>query len=390
MKILYDIRAFQIGKFGGYSRYFSELMSHYLHDETMGIIFPKMYVNNFYYNQLLNQNNIPQPPTPLHNTIIGTGYRVNRYICGKIDATICSYNTNKLLARENYELFHPTFDYLRYRKHITGKPFVVTCHDLIWHNYAEKSKSFKNMHLQKLNDFDFGYTNATRIIAISESTKRELLHHYPNLEEDRIDVIYHGSSFEEIINTKEACNDELSPDTGKYLLFVGSRGWYKNYNFFIKSAAPILQEYPDIEIICVGGGKFSKSEISDLSSLKMLSRVHQMDVDDTKLKRLYQNALCFVFPSLMEGFGLPTLEAFSCGCPVLLSASSCMPEVGGDAAIYFDPTDSNSLKEALYTIINDDGKLRYSMISKGHKQLKKFSWDKTAEKTKETYKKTLE
>ena len=131
----------------------------------------------------------------------------------------------------------------------------------------------------------------------------------------------------------------------------------------------------ECRLICAGGGPFRRAEIQFLETLGLLTSVHQETVSDQKLISLYQNALAFVFPSVNEGFGLPVLEAFSCGCPVICSGTSCLPEIGGDAAMYFDPKDAGSMREAVCRMIDDD-KLREQMRKKGYLQLEKFSWKK--------------
>jgi glycosyltransferase involved in cell wall biosynthesis len=102
------------------------------------------------------------------------------------------------------------------------------------------------------------------------------------------------------------------------------------------------------------------------------------------LKNLYKNAQAFVFPSLYEGFGLPVLEAFSCGCPAILSNASSLPEIGDDGAIYFNPYDNESITNAIEKVLFDE-KFRYNLIQKGFDRLKFFSWDKTAISTKKVY-----
>ena len=109
-------------------------------------------------------------------------------------------------------------------------------------------------------------------------------------------------------------------------------------------------------------------------------------VSDNQLAYLYQHALCFVFPSLYEGFGIPVLEAFASGCPVLLSNASCFPEVGGDAALYFDPYNPEEMAKTIENVVSDSN-LRTQMIQRGHERVKAFSWDKTAAQTAEFYKK---
>ncbi len=117
-------------------------------------------------------------------------------------------------------------------------------------------------------------------------------------------------------------------------------------------------------------------------------RIKSYLVDDSILSYLYQKATCFAFPSLYEGFGIPTLEAFSCGCPAVLSNSSCMSEVGGLAAIYFDPQDSGDILKKVGGVVNSEG-LRKKMIERGYKQLKKFSWEKCARETEKVYRSVL-
>jgi len=121
-----------------------------------------------------------------------------------------------------------------------------------------------------------------------------------------------------------------------------------------------------------------------LEKLNVLHKVHHIKINDISMKILYKNAQAFVFPSLYEGFGLPILEAFSCGCPAILSNSSSLPEVGGDAAIYFDPVDEESLIYAVETVLFNE-KYRQELIRKGYERLKQFSWEKGAVATKNVY-----
>ena len=164
----------------------------------------------------------------------------------------------------------------------------------------------------------------------------------------------------------------------------GSRSAYKNFDFFIESVAGILCKDEELQVVCAGSSPFTNKEKTTLKNLNILHKVHHVKINDTILKNLYKNARAFIFPSLYEGFGLPVLEAFSCGCPIMLSNSSSLPEIGGNAAIYFDPYDSTSLSEALEHLISDDT-LRLELIHKGSERLKLFSWEITANETKNIY-----
>ena len=141
-------------------------------------------------------------------------------------------------------------------------------------------------------------------------------------------------------------------------------------------------------LVCAGGGTFTSLERKEIERLRLTDKIIQMDTDDTVLAYLYTRAQAFVFPSLYEGFGIPILEAFACGCPVLLSKRSCLPEVGGDAARYFDPASVSNLVEILTEVL-EDSSLANDMRTDGLNRLKLFSWDNTALKTIETYKKAL-
>jgi glycosyltransferase involved in cell wall biosynthesis len=165
---------------------------------------------------------------------------------------------------------------------------------------------------------------------------------------------------------------------------VGGRSAYKNFNFFIESVAGILLKNEDLQVVCAGSLPFTDKEKKFLKNLNILHKVHHIRINDKILKNLYKNAQAFIFPSLYEGFGLPVLEAFSCGCPVILNNSSSLPEIGGDGAIYFEPDNRESIICAVETVLFNE-KYREDLIKKGFERLKFFSWEKTANSTKKVY-----
>jgi glycosyltransferase involved in cell wall biosynthesis len=168
---------------------------------------------------------------------------------------------------------------------------------------------------------------------------------------------------------------------------VGGRGIYKNFYPFLKAILPLFQIDKDLYIVCTGD-KFSKDESLILDSYQISNRVIHIAAHDELLSVLYSKAIAFVFPSLYEGFGLPVLESFSCGCPVVLSNTSSLPEVGGDAVLYFDPLDASLMLEVVAEIVTNES-LRKELTIKGYEQLKKFSWDTMANQTLALYKKVL-
>jgi glycosyltransferase involved in cell wall biosynthesis len=224
---------------------------------------------------------------------------------------------------------------------------------------------------------------ADKIIAVSENTKKDIIRIY-NVPEDKIKVIYHGNS----LQPTEEKPEDLPELPKRYILFVGARGFYKNFIFFIKSISTLLKDDVNLTVVVAGGyskeNKFSEDEIILFKNLGINKQVFQYSVDDKMLAYLYKNAICFAFPTLYEGFGIPILEAFACSCPAVISNTSSLPEVGGDAVVYFDPTNTSSILKAIETVLND-AKLRNILILKGKEQLKKFSWEKTATETLELY-----
>jgi glycosyltransferase involved in cell wall biosynthesis len=170
--------------------------------------------------------------------------------------------------------------------------------------------------------------NADAIIAISESTKKDIINIY-DVDSSVIDVIHLASSLDSV---------ELSKGLAlpaRYIVFVGNRSVYKNFNFFIRSVSLLLLNNRDLHIVCAGGTTFDRGELDLLKGLGIFGQVHHYPINDSILRTIYSRAELFVFPSLYEGFGIPMLEAFGVGCPVAASRSSSLPEVGGDAARYF-------------------------------------------------------
>ena len=376
MKVLYDCQAFLRTKYGGVPRYFCELIQHHNLENIYPIV-PCGYCRNEDYRNMYFSKRKPVN-WHLRDFIVDTTYNHLHVSPAKYLSGVKRLSISQI-KKGNFDIFHPTSFDSYFLEYIGKKPYILTIHDLTYDIYPESfpisTDVRANMRLLA--------SNAARIIAISESTKNDLVKYY-DVDPNCIDIVYHGSLFERYTIPPSSPLDESSK---KYLLYVGERGLYKNFYHFVNAIHPILQE--DLcELVCAGGGKFSGDEMKFFNSLGILHKVRQEFVSNEKLISLYQHAVAFVYPSLNEGFGLPTLEAFSCGCPVICSNTSCFPEVGGNAAIYFEPKSAQSIRKAVYRVLNDD-KLRNKMISEGYMQLKNFSWNKCAEETKNVYLKVL-
>ena len=377
MKVLYDLQAFQWTRYSGIPRYFTELISQFRVMDDIDVLLPCAYCMNRGY-----QNLFPD----LMNSI---RWKLNDWIIDKSEKIIHKNPTRYLSNVEkkslqyiddnDYDVFHPTFFNPYYLKHIQRKPYVLTIHDLSLEIYPELV-SLPFAYGTTLNS-ELVIENAAGFIADSENTKKEFVEYY-DIDSYLVDVVYLGPTF----NLSTPIINET--DTQKYLLYVNLRSGRKNFYSFVAAIKNILKEN-NLQLICSGGGSFTQEEIGFFKAHGISELVKYVPADDKKLQSLYQNALAFVFPSIYEGFGIPILEAFSCGCPVILSDASCLPEVGGDAVVYFNPKDVVSMRSAVERVVSDE-KLRNQMRERGYKQLEKFSWNKCAEETKKVYEKAME
>ena len=209
-------------------------------------------------------------------------------------------------------------------------------------------------------------------------TKKDLIE-ILNINPEKIDVIYHG--YNKPISTTNLGS------YGKYILFVGRRSLYKNFIFFAEAVSKLLNKEKDIKLVCVGS-PFNYEEITIFSRLGISNQAIAINVDDSSLNGLYSDALVFVFPSLYEGFGMPILEAFANNCPVCLSNTSCFPEIAGDAGVYFNPYDRESILNAIEKVIYDNAFAK-EIVRAGLQRLHNFSWKKTAMETVSSYLKTI-
>jgi glycosyltransferase involved in cell wall biosynthesis len=307
-----------------------------------------------------------------------------KHIFGFMPTNMLVSRTNRFnsifqLQRRKFDLFHPTFFHNYYLQHIGKKPFVLTYHDCIKERFNLQQVD-NSSHAQKQELLN----KAAKIIAVSENTKADLLEFY-DIKPEKIEVVYHATAFK---NHKQPADFYLKTPE-KYLLYVGSRNEYKNFLGFIKAIAPVLVKNPEIHLLCAGGGVFTENEQNIIDILNLQTQVNHFPFHtDNTLYALYQKALAFVYPSFYEGFGIPILEAFACGCPVVLSNTSCFPEVAQEAALYFNPESQEDMAAKIEEIIQNET-LRKNLILKGIIRQEDFSAEKTAQQTLAVYKSIL-
>ncbi|HRN70845.1 MAG TPA: glycosyltransferase family 1 protein [Candidatus Woesebacteria bacterium] len=265
-------------------------------------------------------------------------------------------------------------------------PIVVTIHDLSFFYFPNE---FKKKDLFQLKNWtSYSLEIASSIIAVSKTTKKDIRHFY-DLPENRIHVVYNG--FEKHVDkAKSTIMEDLNLQKNKFLLYVGTLQPRKNITILIKSFKLFQQKNPDYKLVLVGKkGWLYDSIFAEVNNQNLTNSVIFTDyIPDADVSELYKNALCFVMPSLYEGFGIPILEAMAHNCPVISSHTSSLPEIGGDACLYFDAKDEKDLLQDIERLA-EDSDLRRKLIQKGKERITEFSWEKSAKETLEILKNTI-
>jgi len=375
MKILYDHQAFELQKFGGISRYFSELLcnkSKHIQCDLSIKITENEHLKNCHYGdgKIVKKSKIIYKTIRALNLIKG-GWRINEsFIIPFLIKNINQKYSIRKLKEGDFDIFHSTYYNPYFLNELHNKPYIITVYDMIHEifpdQFIDKTTEQKKLVIK----------NAKKIIAISNNSKKDLIDLY-KIPEDKIEVVYLASS----IDVSKASTIKDLPS--RYILYVGERGGYKNFEKFISAAAILLREDPDLHIICTGKS-FLRNEKEHLKNHSIYQRVKNYFVTEEELVYLYQHALLFVFPSYYEGFGIPLLEAMTCGCPVVASNTSSLPEIAGNAALYFNPYQTEEITSQIRKVLYDN-ELRNRLIEKGFEQAKKFSWENCREQTRRVY-----
>ncbi len=272
----------------------------------------------------------------------------------------------------------------------TRTPFIVTIHDLILLEdpssaHATTRNAF--VHGIKYAAFRLVLENAVHrsrhIIAVSEHTKQSVLKHF-RIKPHKVTVVHNG-----VMAPSDGRGVSLR-DLGvvePYILAVGNRYPHKNLDTLIRAFKFVFERHTSASLVLAGRHDVFTERLMRLTQQLSLPEHAVRFVDlpsDEQIGALYRHASLLAFPSKIEGFGLPPLEAMHVGTPVMSSNASCLPEIFGDAAIYVDPDDESKLAEVMLTAIENPVSLS-GQVARGHERVKKFSWDTAAKHTHDIY-----
>lgn len=289
----------------------------------------------------------------------------------------------KILEKEKLDVVH--FPYFSYPVGYKGK-FVITIHDLIIDHFATGKASTLPSFVYFFKQLGYKFvlknaiTHAAKIIAVSGSTKQEIIDHYhPKVEKV---VITPEGIDRKFLSQKEEKVD--APE--KYFLYVGNVYPHKNVDRLLDAFEVMQKNNPDAHLILVGKEDFFSKKLEEkVLKNKLLNILFYRHISDAQLSYLYRHAIGLVAPSLMEGFGLPVLEAMAHECLVLCSEIPAFLEVCGDSGVYFDPYNTKDIAKVLERAYKKEiaGVVQKKQV--GLKRTEEFSWRKMAQLTKDVY-----
>jgi glycosyltransferase involved in cell wall biosynthesis len=382
VKVAFDHQIFSSQRYGGISRYFFELASRLpAHGASEVSVVAPLYVNNylacdsarrFARGRYMSHRSAGSPVVDVVNWLAapmalrGTNPVdvVNRFA-----APLAWRGTNPDIVHETYFAIKPVGK---------GRRRVVTVHDMIHDLFSDQFPDAAHVIAAKRAAVD----RADHVICVSENTQRDLVRLY-GIDPIRTSVVHLGYS----MTTEADAAQEDSAERRPFLLYVGNRRGYKNFSTLLQAYAssPLLREF---ELIAFGGHVLLPDEHDEIRQLGITDRVRFTTGSDQALAAHYRAAAAFIFPSMYEGFGLPPLEAMSHGCPVVCSNGGSIPEVVGDAGVYFDPNSAEELRVALEGVVTTD-ELPADLRARGYARIAAFSWDKCAAGTAQIYRQII-
>lgn len=289
---------------------------------------------------------------------------------------------NLYWSRPKPDLF---FSPTHYAPRFSPVPSVISVMDLSFLRFPEL---FNRSDMYQLKNWTkYSVKKAAKIVTISNSSRNDIIKTY-QIPEERVQTIYPGIKQTVSLQPRVYAMNELKAKyniSDNFILFVGTLQPRKNIGRLIEAFSKIKNQesgIQNLQLIVIGKRGWLFEEILEApAKFGVEDNVKFLEgINDDELAVFYKHALCYVLPSLYEGFGLPVVEAMKHGCPVITSNISSLPEAGGDAALYVNPEDVNDIAEKITRVVKDKD-LRKELSEKGKKQAAKFSWEKTAKET---------
>lgn len=360
LRVTFDRQIFLLQQTGGISRYFSELIHQFRRTPSEGIV--PLTPGYSGMNQHLASR----------DSLITSGL-LPKSTQARLASLFLGFGTSNHRWRSRTHLVHHTFYDERFLKLPQGMPRISTVHDMIPELFPEYFAG-ENPHRAK----EQFVRSSDAIICVSNTTRRDLFAVYGQLDQPVV-VIPHAASegFFQRANKSVGLPED-------FFLFVGKRGGYKDFSVLLDAFSQFAAKHTSVHLICAGGGPFIQEEGSNIADCGLTERVLQSNVTDIELALMYGRAKALVFPSRYEGFGLPVVEAFASGCPVILADTDCFREVGDQAACYFRPGDTAALFDLLERLSTDTD-TRSRLIRDGRLRAQDFRWSRTASLTAQVY-----
>jgi len=363
MKIAFDYQKFCAQPYGGITRYFTRLAEQLLQlGQEVGVFAPIH----------LNQYVRALPPSVVH------GYGLPRYLprTEPLMMMINQWISKNSIRRWQPNIVHETY-FNRQGSAPRGCPTVLTVYDMIHEKFKELFPVTDSESRLKRMAID----RADHIICISNNTRKDLLEIF-NINESKVSVVHLGLEQIRSFNSSSTGSTQI---IRPYLLYVGSRGPYKNFPGLLKTLASSKRLRHEFDLVTFGSSALTITEKNLIVELKFRdNQIRHVTGSDEVLGKLYAHAMAYILPSLYEGFGLPPLEAMLHNCPVISSNTSSMPEVIGNAAEYFDPVSNEQMANAIERVVFSPTRAE-ELVKAGQVRHKLFTWEQCAKKTMHIY-----
>ena len=346
--------------------------------------------NERYYTNILRSMSVPE------------GYRIFLFVKQGVDVSafenkydVVRFKSQNAFVRNFVELSvlasSLRLDVLHTQYFI---PFIRSCrvlctiHDICFEHF--KDIFTKKEYIRQKLLIPYAARHSQKVFTVSEHARQDIIEHY-GIPENNVVVTYNAVSEDFRKLTKDELDEaglrqRFDISDKRFILSVCNLQPRKNLVRLIRAFTALKEKYEiEEQLVIVGKKAWMYDDILSEAIQNAKDIIFTDYVDGLELVRLYNAAHCFVYPSFFEGFGIPPLEAMACGTPVAVSDATSLPEVVGDAGIYFDPFDTDKMGEAIKLLLDDSG-LCEELREKGFKRVKQFSWEKSAEKIIQTYK----